>query len=56
MVRTCGVGCFALVELEFLALGKAVLRYVLGGMWTAGDYFLRKKKWKCGKKLEGMHL
>lgn len=42
-VRTCGVGCFAMVELQFLALGKAVLRYILGIMWTAEDQFQEKK-------------
>lgn len=43
MVRTCGVGCFAMVELKFLALGKAVLRYILGSMWTAEDDYFKEK-------------
>jgi len=30
-----------MVELNFLALEKAVLRYILGSMWTAEDCFLR---------------
>lgn len=42
-----------MVELKFLALGKAVLRYILGSLWTAEDDFLRKKgKW--GKKKREM--
>lgn len=51
-VRSCGAGCFAVVELQFSAPGKAVLRYILGSMWTAEEYFKKqnenwvRKNWK----------
>lgn len=42
MVRTCGIGCFVVVKLKLFAVGKAVLGYILGSIWTAEDYFSRK--------------